>query len=143
VIVTSDWARKTFRVKAIRITAENMAELAEWCGGEIRDSDLPATNAASIGVPTGHVGGRTQRTWAYVGDWITRLSDANNFRVYKNRSFLLAFQEIMSESEKYAKIHEMLMQIRNAQDSATYWEQSSEGVLLLVDQTAQKICEMM
>lgn len=142
-IVTSDWARKTFRVKAIRVTAENAAELAEWCGGELHDADLPTTNAISISVPTGHVAGRTRKTRARIGDWITRLSEGNNFRVYPNRSFLLAFQEIISETERYNKIHGLLTKIRYAQDAATYHGKTSEDVMLLIDQTAREICGMM
>lgn len=48
----------------------------------------------------------------------------------------------MTESEKYAKIHELLLNLVRAQDVATYYGESSDGVLLLVEKTARKICEM-
>jgi len=65
-----------------------------------------------------------------------------NFRVYSNHTFLQAFQKIMGETEKYARVHELLMQIRNTQDAATYHGESSEGVMLLIEQTAREICAM-
>jgi len=65
-----------------------------------------------------------------------------NFRVYSNHTFLQAFQKIMGETEKYARVHELLMAIRTAQDTATYHSESSEGVMLLIEQTAREICAM-
>lgn len=122
-IVTATFERKTFRVQAIRVTAENMQELAEWTGGE-----LGVTNASYdegrpfVNVPVGHVNGRERLARAYVGNWITRLSEGNNFRVYKDKSFVEAFRAIMADTEKYAKVLELVKAAMREENTATYLE---------------------
>jgi len=143
-IVTSEWERKTFRVKAVRITEGNIREIAEWTRGE---HTKPERGGSFVRVPCG---AKKENCKAYVGDWVTSLITYNdgtepeepNFRVYKQHTFLQAFRQIMSEAEKYAKVHELLMKIRGAQDVATYYGETSEDVLLLIDQTAREICEL-
>lgn len=134
-IVTTTWERRTFRVRAVRVTAENIAELAEWCGGEIKDAGLPATNAAYIKVPTR--GSAASR--AHIGDWITKLGYTDNYRVYQNKSFLQAFREIFNEEQKYAEIHQVIVNAMRKQDVATYNGESSKGMDLVADKATRDI----
>lgn len=140
-LITAPFERCTFRVEAVRVTTTNLAEIAEWCGGRVVETRGYEPGRCHVQVPAGPDGKAIAR--AHVGNWVTCLDRMRSFRVYKEKSFLEAFRGIMSDTEKYAKVHEMLMKIRNAQDTATYWGQGSEGVLILVDQTAKKLCEMM
>jgi hypothetical protein len=139
VIVTATFERRTFKVQAIRVTAENIMELTGWCGGELIDGHLPATNAMYIRVPVSNITGRRQTAEARVGDWITRLTDANNFRVYKNKSFLQAFQEIADESQKYAEVHQIIVNAMHKQDTATYNGESSRGMDAVADRATRAI----
>jgi len=123
VIVTTTYQRKTFRVQAIRVTEENMKELADWCGGQFKiETSGPHGGLGDpyIQVAIGRVQGRPQHASAYVGDWVTRLSAGNNFRVYKSKSFLEAFQEIANHEEKYAEVHQVIVNAMNQQDKATW-----------------------
>jgi hypothetical protein len=146
-IVTSDldsFERKTFKVKAVRITAGNIREIAEWTDG---DYEWPENGAQFVRIPCGS---KKDNCRAYSGDWVTCLIHYNdseppeepNFRVYKEHTFLQAFLKIMGEAEKYARVHELLMKIRSAQDKATYYGDTSDEVLLLVDKTAHEICKI-
>lgn len=140
-VVTATYERKTFRVEAVRVTSDNMEEVAEWCGGRVVNTDGFGYGRKHVQVPTGK--GGESIAHAYIGNWVTCLVKAQSFRVYKEKSFLEAFSSIMSETERFAKVYEMLMSIRHAQDVATYHGEGSADVLLLVDQTARQICEMM
>jgi hypothetical protein len=140
-IITAPFERATFRVEAVRVTTDNMEEIAEWCGGRVVETPGYAPGRKHIQIPTGPTGLGLAR--AHLGNWVTCLVKAKSFRVYKEKSFLEAFHSIMSDTEKYAKVHEMLMKIRNAQDVATFNEEGHGDVLLLVDQTARQLCEMM
>lgn len=143
-IITAElqtYERKSFQVKAIRVTSENISEIAKWTGGDLTDTDLPATNAAIVHVPTVQVNGREQKEKAHIGDWVTCLADSPNFRVYRNKTFLQAFQEAMTQTEKYAWVHEKLLRIARVQDDVTFHGETSEGVMLLVEMTAREICE--
>lgn len=102
------YRRKTFTVQAIQVTADNMKGLAEWCGGEVivywpdisRQSGDYRAGQTCVEVVIGSVNGRVQKARAYPGDWITKLQNTENFRVYQNKTFLEAFEEVRSEIEK-------------------------------------------
>jgi len=108
VVINKTYRRKTFTVQAIQVTVENMRGLAEWCGGNVvvyfpdihRQSGDYRAGQTCVEVVIGRVNGREQKARAYPGDWITRLHDTNNFRVYRNKTFLEAFEEVRSEVEK-------------------------------------------
>lgn len=140
-VITATYERMTFRVEAVRVTTNNMEEVAEWCGGRVVDIDTSGFGRKHVQVPTGKDG--MSIAHANIGNWVTCLVKGNSFRVYKEKSFLEAFRGIMSETERYAKIHELLMKIRTAQDSATYHGDGSADVVLLIDKVAHEICRMM
>jgi hypothetical protein len=143
-VITSEWVRKSFRVKAVQVTRENYLEIADWTGGEV----VWKTRGASY--VKIDCGSKKESRTAFAGDWVTCLITYNdgeapeepNFRVYNNSTFLQAFKQIMSEADKFAKIHNKLMMLIRAQDSATYHGESSAGMIELVDKTARELCEM-
>lgn len=97
--------RKTFQVQAVKITASNIRQMAEWCGGQYM---TPENRAPYIVVPRGH-NGNTVR--GYIGDWVTRLSSANNYHVYKDHVFREAFKELPGEVEKLSKVAHEILQV--------------------------------
>lgn len=136
-IVTATFERCTFRVKAARVTSKNLADIAEWCGGRVVQN---VGGRIHVQVPTGLR--QESIAHAYIGNWVTRLEETESFRVYKEQSFLGAFREIVSDTEKYAKVHELLMKVAMAQDAATYHGDSSGDVVLLIEKTAREICSI-
>lgn len=145
-VVTATYERKTFRVEAVRITSTNMEEVAEWCGGrvvKVQDYGWGVYDQGRsyVQVPTGHQHDKIAH--AHIGNWVTCLTKTNSFRVYKEKSFLMAFRGILSETEKYAKVHELLVKVTRAQDAATFHGDSGSGeVALLIEQAAREICSM-
>ena len=141
-IVTKTFERATFRVEAVRVTTKNLKEIAEWCGGRVVNLDDVGVGRTHIKVPLGRIEGREKIAHAYLGNWVTCLEGTQNFRVYREKSFLNAFHEVTSEAEKFAKIHELVLSVSRAQDTATYYGDSSGDVILLVEKVAREICRM-
>lgn len=116
-IINKTYRRKTFTVQAIQATVDNMKGLAEWCGGDVvvywpdisrQSGDYYRAGHTCVEVVIGRVQGREKKARAYPGDWITRLHDTNNFRVYRNKSFLEAFEEVRSEIEKREAVMKLM-----------------------------------
>jgi len=139
VIFAKTYQRRTFRVLAIQVRVDNIEALAKWCGGVLMDDDLPATNTAYIQVPISNIMGREQTTRAHIGDWLTRLVDADNYRVYKNKSFGQAFKEVADDAQRYAEVHSIVVNVMRKQDSATYNGESSRGMDEAADKATRDI----
>lgn len=91
------YTRNSFDVDAVQVTEENMALLADWCGGSIikvqetqEDAlvDLPPKRYISVPVvrPLS-----TRQTQAYVGDWV--LWADKGFKVYGQKPFSKSFSK--------------------------------------------------
>jgi hypothetical protein len=136
--------RNSFKVKAVRITPRNVQEIAEWTAGEIVQ---PEKGARYVRIPCGS---KKENRKAYVGDWVTNLVTYNdgqapeepNFRVYNHQDFTHAFHPVTSETEKFAKVHDLLLKLALAQDRATYHGDSSGEMVHLVETTAREICNI-
>ena len=96
-IETTTYVRKPFHIQAVRVTAENMADVASWCQGEIRTAD---TGTDAVGAPyikvRVHRPANDRQTTAFVGDWV--LYAGTGFKVYINKAFTKAFDQVSVES---------------------------------------------
>lgn len=136
----SAYQRKPFRVQAIQVTDENLSDLAEWCGGAVRlEEDGFDGFKSYVDVPTTKATSRyrLQRVRAYVGDWLVRLTEDNNFKIYKTRSFLEIFEEVPSDEKEEQAILELLQEAFSIDT-----EQSNESPDDLADEYAKKIVEL-
>lgn len=79
-------SRKTFDVDFVEVTAENMEEVADWCGGKM-------TNSQNDGGPyikiTDKMAVNSRQTKAFAGDLI--LKSPNGFKIYSKTSFRRSF----------------------------------------------------
>lgn len=85
------YSRNSFLVDAVRVTEENMAEVAEWCKGEIHD-DAPERNPTQCSnYIKVHVDNplTVRQTTAFVGDWV--LYAGKGYKVYTNKAFVKSF----------------------------------------------------
>ena len=80
------FVRKPFHIEAIQVTIENMAEVANWCGGEVRRQGPRA--ARYIQVPVVRTFNDRQ-SMAFTGDWVTK--SGNKFKVYTDSSLKATF----------------------------------------------------
>jgi hypothetical protein len=68
-------------VDCVQVTASNMTEVSEWCGGTLMEDDKKKTYIKVNATKAIHV----RQTQAYVGDWVIK-SDVG-LKVYKDNAF--------------------------------------------------------
>lgn len=91
-IATQKYVRKPFLADAIQVTAENMEELAQWCGGSIqtekRGHGKPDARYIKVDVKSPL---NDRQTKAYGDDWL--VFSKGGFKVYTNRAFHACFED--------------------------------------------------
>lgn len=108
-IVKTLYERKTFRVQAVRVSSDNMWEVAGWCEGRYLIGQT-GSQRPCIEIKLGHDAQRKPKyDRAYIGDWVTLLPGQNSFRIYKEKTFLEAFQQVMDHVEKRTRILEAVV----------------------------------
>ena len=82
------FVRKPFDVKAVQVTTENMAAIADWAGGEIREN---AEGKKFIKIET-YRPITSRQTRAYIGDWVLYAGEKiNSFKIYTDVAFENSF----------------------------------------------------
>jgi hypothetical protein len=81
-----NYRHKPTYVQAVCVTAENMAEIAEWCKGNVLNND---EMKSYVKVPVIRAINERQ-TEAYVGDWV--LKAGTSFKVYTPKGFEKGFE---------------------------------------------------
>lgn len=82
-VITTRFIRKPLYVDAVRVTAENFKEVAEWCQGDITE-DYIRVRVHNPKTP--------RQTRAYIGDWI--LYTDRGYKVYMEKAFKNSFDEV-------------------------------------------------
>lgn len=80
----SKFLRKPFYVDAVRVTEENIEEVAEWCEGEVRSAEKGRYIKVRVRRPL-----NVRQTCAHIGDWV--LSAGSGFKVYTPKGFKESF----------------------------------------------------
>lgn len=93
---THKFARKPFYVDAVRVTTENVEDVAKWCNGELRRS----TEGASFIKVRVNRPLTTRQTEAHVGDWV--LYSANGYKVYTQKAFDKSFEKVKTLTKAQA-----------------------------------------
>lgn len=93
---THKFARKTFYVDGVRVTPENMEEVAKWCGGEIL-TDPQDGQYIKVRV---HRPLTDRQTKAFVGDWV--LYAGTGFKVYTAKAFDKSFEKVRTLTKAQA-----------------------------------------
>lgn len=97
-VETTRYIRKPLYVDAVRVTPQNIQELAEWCDGKI-DMGYPNPNQTGKKkkyIKVNVLNPRNPRqTMAFIGDWLLRQGDS--FKIYTFKAFQLAFDEAPEE----------------------------------------------
>jgi len=86
-IVTETYTRKPFEIEAIRVTDENMDDVAQWCGGEILTTSAGKRYIkVDVARPLNE-----KQTKAFSGDWALKVK--TSFKVYTNKAFVHCFDK--------------------------------------------------
>lgn len=97
---TLKFVRKPFYVDAVRVTSANIADVAKWCGGVVRqakpDGDIVQGRVPNkyIEVPV-YLPMNDRQKMAFVGDWV--LFAGKGYKVYTNPAFNKTFQAVSIE----------------------------------------------
>lgn len=89
------FVRKPFYVQAVEVTAANMAEVAEWCGGEILSEKQGRRSVLYIKVPVVRPMSEKQ-TKAFAKDLVLKTN--TGFKVYTPTSFEACFDPAGKEA---------------------------------------------
>lgn len=102
-IVTEKYIRKPLIVDAVQVTADNFAEIAKWCSGEILNNDETEPGDGVVN-PGGQfirirvsMPKNVRQTRAYVGDWVL-WAERGGYKIYTQRTFEEAFDKHTTES---------------------------------------------
>lgn len=109
--------RKSFPVDAVRVTEENIQDVAQWCNGEIHhQADNTGTLNPYVKVKVRYPLNQRQ-TMAFLGDWI--LATDRGFKVYTDNALSQSFIKIEDDQEEASDIPldpEGLQELRTVDD---------------------------
>jgi hypothetical protein len=100
-IAIQQYIRKPLYVDAVRITAGNFAEMANWCQGQIlwKETNQPLVNETDKITPNEqfikvrvHNPKNPRQTQAFVGDWL--LYTPRGYKIYTNKAFHALFDRV-------------------------------------------------
>lgn len=89
------YIRKPFLIDAVQVTKENMAAVAEWCGGTIMTEKHGREEVSFIFVKVSYPRNERQ-TKAFVHDWALKVG--TGVKLYTPRAFKLAFEKFVPPS---------------------------------------------
>lgn len=94
------FGRKTFYVDAVRVTSENIDEVAEWCRGDVRVLENSTRQVAKYVKVRVHRPLEDRQTQAFVGDWV--LYAGTGFKVYTPKAFEKSFDPVTTLTKSQA-----------------------------------------
>lgn len=78
--------KKSFDVRGVQVTEENLEEVSEWCGGEVK-TDSFGTKYIKVNVKRPL---NEKQTRAYLTDWVLR--SQQGFKVYNDKALQKSFE---------------------------------------------------
>lgn len=126
-IKTKSFLRKPFEVEAVEVTAENMADVAKWCRGQLRKSAGPGGRNPQKYIKVNVKRALNDRqTMAYVGDWVTVATNqkVKAFKVYTPKAFTETFDEMIEHmQEVYARMDERVVEEDRLEEEGLFPEE--------------------
>lgn len=128
--------RRAYKVQAVRITKDNILEIAEHLGLEYGEE--------SIGLDTPPVEHVTapKRGYGFIGDWVVVYQN-DDFKFFPDKEFAEKFRthsEQLAADEKYAKIFQIVVAALQIQAQASY-HGDTDGMDLVAIETTKKLLD--
>lgn len=102
-ITPQKYARKTFVIEAIQVTAENIEDVAKWCEGTVltaaANHNRPESKYIKVQV---HHPLNERQTKAFANDWVLRASAG--FKVYTPKAFDTCFDPVGGDDFNYGEV---------------------------------------
>lgn len=127
--------RKSYRVEAVRLSPENIQNVAEEIGAEYYVSANRYNRLKGGPVPTLEL----NLDMARIGDWVVKNGD--NYTFLDHEEFLREFtthSERLASDEKYAKVFQIVVSALQTQAQATF-HGDTDGMDLVAIETTKKI----
>jgi hypothetical protein len=89
-----NYQRKTFPVQAVRVTTDNIGEVAEWCKGEVIPSESEPIDyhiKVDVKLPLNE-----RQTKAFPGDYVVLHN--GGFKVFQERGFHKSFELVEQDT---------------------------------------------
>lgn len=93
---TEKYARTPFFVDAVKVTEENFNEVANWCGGVIRQTDERGNGLEKYIFVHAHTPMSERQKMAFVGQWV--LKSDKGFKVFPDDAFKRMFEKVIFEA---------------------------------------------
>jgi hypothetical protein len=111
------WERNTFEIEAVRVTSQNLGDVALWTGGEMCRQQTH-NGRWYILVDTVEYN-RLRQTKIFVGDWVIKVQ--GQFKHYRNDSLRLAYHRKLVDREKrITEIVQQALMVDTEASSLTY-----------------------
>lgn len=140
---TSEYWRRSYAVRAARLTQENMPVIAAELGLDY--SDNPNNFGSDDTTPVPHLTS-LRKGFGFVGDWIVVLEKtAGDFMFLTHEAFCRQYRtlsEELAQDEKFAKVHQLVVSAMAKQAQATY-HADTDGMDLVAIETAKRIVGQM
>lgn len=135
-----DVTLRTYPAKAVRVTEENMKEVAEWCGGYIETSALFERSIIPYVTFPVRRGTRETTDYAFVGQWVVHADE--RFASYKHARFMGKFamrekDDLIKQRERLRRMVKRSMEMHGAKDRS-----SDVTVDRTIEDTVDKIMEI-
>ncbi len=133
-------------VDAIRVTNENIEQVATWVQGVLTDSYLPPFSNKYIELTVNHPTGR-RTAKAFAGDWI--VSVKGSFKVYNHRAFTETFSILSEENElQQYNIHKLVDEVvrfalNTVVDARDVGEEKAVRIQSEIEETTRKILDLL
>lgn len=97
------WERNTFEVESVRVTSQNIGDVANWTEGEMCRQQTH-NGRWYVLVDTVEYN-RLRQSKVFVGDWVIRVQD--QFKHYRDNSLRLAYHK---KTDRERKLRELFQQ---------------------------------
>jgi hypothetical protein len=92
---THKFARKPFYVDAVRVSEDNITEVAKWCQGKVSEDEEGKHIEVKVHRPL-----TPRQTKAYIGDWV--LFAGTGYKVYTPKAFDKSFEKVKTLTKAQA-----------------------------------------
>lgn len=130
--------RRSFDADAVRVTANNMQDVASWSGGTVGHNGLFISYAVDRG--------KCKQIQATVGCWVVLSEHGVNIfsdALFKRQFELRDKKDPDAEAERFAKVFQFVRAAMSKQDVATYHGDSQGEMAIVAETTTKAIIELM
>jgi hypothetical protein len=131
---TNRYWKRTYPVRAVRITKENISDVAEQIGASYWEDHTRSGQAPYYHIASGS-------DIALVGDWVVSKEEGVYFFL-SDEEFTKDYQSLeqrIASDEKFARVFKVVMGAMRAQDVATYFGDNQGEMSLIATKATEQI----